>query len=104
MTKKRALPGFDPHEAAFNVEAVRGFLFSAMLEAADGMREQGVAHGEAAILTAAVEATAQLWAHVSHRAGVPRAKCRSTLEKEMRELLMKHWRALDRGAPALVAS
>jgi hypothetical protein len=104
MARKTPLPGFDAKEVAFNVEAIRGFLFAAMLEAYEGMAEQGIAHADAALLTAAAEATAQLWAEVSHKAGIARSRCRTTLEKEIRELLTKHFRALDRGAPALVAS
>ncbi|MGH6730017.1 MAG: hypothetical protein ACREBK_07670, partial [Sphingomicrobium sp.] len=49
---------------AFNAEAARSGLFAAALDIATTMREQGVAQGEACLLTGAAEFVAQLWQQV----------------------------------------
>lgn len=97
---KNAIPNFNPTEVAFNVEAVRGYLFSAALEVASSLQEQNIAHGETAVMTAAVEFAVQLWVQVSMRAGVPPKKARETLERQVHTYWRKHLLAEERGVPA----
>lgn len=86
------LPDFDAHEVAFNVEAVRGYLFSAAEHVLESMTEQQVAHAAPAVMTAGLEFAAQLWMQVALQTGVPRAKARQTAEKQFRTFLTKHGR------------
>lgn len=102
--KKPPLPNFNPGEVAFNVEAVRSFLHSAALDALTGMQEQGVAHGESAVITAALEFAIQIWVQVSIRAGVPPKKARETMEREVKVFWRKHLDAELGKAPSLVSS
>jgi hypothetical protein len=104
MKSKTPIPNFDPREVAFNVEALRGYFHSAALEALTGLQEQGVAHGETACITAAVEFAVQIWAQVSIRCGVPPKKARETLEREIRTFWRKHLDAELGQAPARLDS
>jgi hypothetical protein len=84
------LPNFDAREVAFNAEAVRSYLFSAGQHVLEGMTEQKVNNGAAAVLTGSVEFAAQLWMQVALQSGVPVKKARETAEKEFRGFLRKH--------------
>lgn len=92
----RELPPIDsttPQALAFNTEAVRGYLFTAAVEIARGLKEGEVEHGEAALITGAVEMAAQLFAQVMHQAGKTPRESRMALEKIMRQFHRKHWGA-----------
>jgi hypothetical protein len=86
----------DPNEAAFrqsmafNSDAARAGLFSAALDIADTMKENDVPHGEAAVVTGALEMAAQLWMQVMLQAGHTRMKARQAAEKQFRTFLIKH--------------
>lgn len=89
-TKKlQPLPNFDAKEVAFNVEAVRAYLNTAVLHVMEGMKEQGVEHAEAAILTACLEMGAQVWMQTALGNKVPIQKARQTAEAEFRAFLIK---------------
>lgn len=80
----------DVESAAFNVEAVRAFMFTQAVQVAEGMKEQGAANADAALLTGSLEFAIQLWVQVSIRAGVPAQKAWLTLHHEARALFQKH--------------
>ena len=84
---------------AFNAEAARSGLFAAAQDIAKTMRENGVPHGEAALLTGAIEMAAQLYTQVMLAAGhTPRA-IRTELHKQVRFFHRKHLKAEREGAP-----
>lgn len=87
--KHEPLPNFDAKEVAFNVEAVRAYLNTAVLHVMEGMKEQNVDHAESAILTACLELGAQVWMQTSLGANVPVQRARETAEKEFRSFLFK---------------
>jgi hypothetical protein len=72
----------DGEALRFNAEAVRSYLFKAALDVADQMQKDGIAMGEAAILTGAIEMVAQLWAQVGHRAGQSPSDVRHKAERQ----------------------
>lgn len=78
---------------AFNAEAARSGLFAAAIDIADTMKKSGVPHGEAALLTGAVEMAAQLWFEVMHRAGQPPKFSRARFIKQAKEFFDKHEKA-----------
>ncbi len=86
---------------AFNAEAARSGLFAAALDIAVEMKNAGIPHADAAILTGAAEMVAQLWQQVAHQAGIPAATARKNLEKEIRTFFGKHVRATRAGAPEI---
>lgn len=81
---------------AFNAEAARSGLFAAALDIADTMRKSGVPHGEACLVTGAVEMAAQLWFEVMARAGHQPKLSRARFIKQAREFFDKHERASRR--------
>jgi hypothetical protein len=90
MAKREvALPNFDKHEQAFNVDALHGFFCANAAEALIGLHEQGVQYAEAAMLTAAVSFAAKTWMETALASGVPPQKARETAEKEFRHYLRK---------------
>lgn len=98
QTDAEAEAAFRQH-MAFNTEAVRSGLFAAAMDIADTMKEQGVPHADAIIVTAAVEMATQLWTQVMLRAGHPPKKVRESLEKQVRAFFRKHLAAEQADAP-----
>ena len=85
---------------AFNAEAARAGLFAAALDILDQMKKAGVPQAEAAVMTGAVEMSAQLWQQVSHEAKIPVAKARKTFLGECQHFFSKHLRMTREGAGA----
>lgn len=85
---------------AFNTEAARSGLFAAAIDIAEEMKKAGIPHGEACLVTGAVEFAAQLWFQVMHRAGQPPKKSRAKLRQQIGEFFDKHEKAERRGAQA----
>lgn len=83
---------------AFNAEAARAGLFAAALDIAGEMRKGGVPHADAAILTGAVEFSAQLWQQVGEKAGIASSQIRQNFLKEAKFFYGKHQRASRAGA------
>jgi hypothetical protein len=97
MTDEDEQAAFRQH-MAFNTEAVRGGLFATAIDIMEEMRKNELAHADAILLTAAAEFTAQLWAQVAFRTGIPAKKSRDTLTRELRAFFRKHYRAQTAGA------
>ncbi len=93
MSKAKTPPEFDTQALAFNAEAVRSYLFQSALEVAEQMQKDGIAMGEAAILTGAIEMVAQLWAQVGFRAGQSPSDVRHKAERQFRIFYHKHMKA-----------
>lgn len=78
---------------AFNAEAARSGLFAAALDISLEMKKAGIPHGEACLLTGAVEMVAQLWQQMMSAAGQPPKRSRAKLVAEIRTFFDKHDRA-----------
>lgn len=104
MPKYKTPPNFDPQALAFNAEAVRGYMFNAAREVAEGMQKDGIAFGEAALLTGAIEMVAQLWAQVAHRSGISPSDARQKAERQFRIFYHKHLQAERGNAPEVKPS
>jgi hypothetical protein len=85
---------------AFNTEAARSGLFAAAIDIAETMKKAGVPHGEACLVTGAVEFATQLWFQTMHRAGQPTKRSRAQLVKQVRDFFDKHEKAERRGTQA----
>lgn len=85
---------------AFNAEAARAGIFAAALDMLDTMKAQGVPQAEAAVMTGAVEASAQLWQQVAHEAKIPVRTARRTFLGECQQFFSKHHRMTREGARA----
>jgi hypothetical protein len=85
---------------AFNTEAARSGLFAAAIDIAQEMKKAGVPHGDACLVTGAVEFAAQLWFQMMHRAGQQPKKSKAKLVAEIKTFFDKHERAERRGAKA----
>lgn len=83
---------------AFNTEACRSGLFAAAIDMADTLKKAGVAHGEACLVTGAVEFAAQLWFEVMSKAGQPPKRSRAKLVGQIRTFFDKHEKASRQGA------
>lgn len=90
MKRQQPLPNFDRDAVAFNVDAVRSFLFTAAQHAFEGMHNDGIAHAPVAVMTGALEMAAQMWMWTAIQQGVPIQKARQTAEREFRTFLIKH--------------
>lgn len=77
---------------AFNTEAVRSGLFAAALDIGDVMKEAGVAEGEAALITGAVEFAVQLWDQVMQSAGNTPKASREAFNRQAQYFFTKHRR------------
>jgi hypothetical protein len=75
---------------AFNAEAARAGLFASAMDIAEMMKKNDIPHGEAALVTGAVEFAVQLWMQVMLKAGNTRQAARQQLEKEVRVFARKH--------------
>lgn len=75
---------------AFNAEAARAGLFAAAIDIADTMQKNNIPHGEAALVTGAMEMAAQLWMQTMLGAGQTRMASRKAAEKQFRTFLNKH--------------
>ena len=80
---------------AFNSEAVRSGLFAAAIDIANIMKKNDIPHGEAALITGAIEMAAQLWMQVMLKAGNTRQAARQQLEKQVRTFALKHSRPAE---------
>jgi hypothetical protein len=106
VTKKpEPLPDFNRDEVAFNVEAVRAYLFTSAMHIFEGMSQQEVAHTPVAVMTGAVEFAAQLWMWTAMKQGVPVWKARKIARKEFNTYLERHTKTKpEAGEPQEMAS
>tara|TARA_R110000824_G_scaffold401790_1_gene616414 strand:- start:2985 stop:3311 length:327 start_codon:yes stop_codon:yes gene_type:complete len=75
---------------AVNTEAARAGLFAAAADMLTMMKEAGVEHGEAAVVTGAVEFAVQLWDKTMLGAGNTPKASREALEAQIKFFLNKH--------------
>lgn len=75
---------------AMNTEAARAGLFAAAADMLEMMRDAGVEHGEAAVVTGAVEFAVQLWDKTMLGAGNTPKASREALETQVKFFLNKH--------------